>query len=113
MEITFDTVLQHLLHIQLDEYDEGAKELFYSYQKQLQDIKSIEAIVEVPVIQALLQKYTTEIEQICDKLVTVRNLSLLERENLLDKQALYKDFIKTFDMKERYSELLKAIEASF
>lgn len=110
MDITAQHVQDRLNSFDRSQYDATALAMLDSYQEAFLDVQLAEAAADLPIIKKLVAKYTTAIKSLESSLLTKRKMPELERENILDKIELYRDFTRTFDATDAYAQILKGLD---
>lgn len=77
------------------------------YENQARELISREELVSHPILQVLIQKLSTDIIKMDEALVSYdsEKLSDKQRDRLLDKKALYKEFLTFFDITSLREEI--------
>lgn len=92
------------------EYEEFAVAQMDSWLKRINEIEGIGAILDSPAIQDRIKRLEKEIKDIEVKLLTVRDMTELERHNLLDRKDLYFEFINSFDVDKSLEGIATEVE---
>ncbi len=80
------------------EYDEVAVAQMDGWLRRIDELEGIGALAEATAIKDRIKRLENEIKDIENKLLTVRDMTELERHNLLDRKDLYREFINSFDV---------------
>jgi hypothetical protein len=111
MQITASTLISKINSFNRSEYDSRVNGLLDGFLEAVREVQAVEAIAESDIIKKLIGKCESRVKEMDARLLTERKLSDLDRENLLDRKELYRDFMSTFDPGKRYEDIDRAIDS--
>lgn len=80
------------------------------WRRQVEEAEALRAVSESFIIQDRIKSYKADIDKIEQDLVNKRELTENERWNLMDRRALYKAFIRSFDANGLLEGIAREVE---
>lgn len=108
--IDAQNLLTKLKNQEREECDEVLCHQLDDWISQIEVLEALRALSDHFVIKDMIAGYVERLRGLDKILLEKRKMTEVERENLLDRKDLYKEFIHSFNAEDRLSEIAKDIE---
>jgi len=108
--IDSQALLDRINKVDRGECDEALSAELDHWASYIGELESIRAVSETDAIKRIIRNREEQIKEIDAKLLGVRQMTELERLNLLDRRDLFREFINSFDVDNRLAVLAKEVE---
>lgn len=88
-----------------NEYEESEQGIFDSWLKRIENVEALRVLADHFIIKDLIKELNEEIEVLEDVLLNSRELTEVERLNMLDRREFYRGFINRFGVDKVLEEI--------